>query len=147
MGEQITVNSGSKVIRVNENGDTISIPLGDERFLPAVLDLVDDFKEKESEYKERATAIDAMPISTEAEKLAHFRAAIDFRTSMCSELKSRVDEIFHDSVCDKVFGPGVIPSLELFASFFDQLGPIIRIGMDEQNKKIQKYTAKYHEKG
>lgn len=153
MAEQMNslrVSSQTKKIKVNERGEYITLDFGDQRFLPDLLALMDEFKNAEARYGARAAEIDAMPESTPDESMAKISATAAFNLELCTNLKQRVDETFRDEVCRKVFGD-ITPSVVAFTEFFDQLGDVIRSFKVEQDEAIQKkigrYTDKYTKKG
>lgn len=146
----LRVNSRAKRIQVNDQGEYITLDFGDQRFLPDLLALMDEFKAVETDYGSRAAEIDAMPENTQDESTAKIAATAAFNLELCTHLKRQVDEAFRDDVCRKVFG-NITPSVAAFAEFFDQLSNIIRALRTEQDETLQKriehYTAKYTKEG
>ena len=61
-------------------------------------------------------------------------------------MKDRVDALFGDEVCRKVFGD-IVPSMAAFSDFFDQLAPFMeeygRERADESRRRVERYTKKY----
>lgn len=146
----LKVNSQAKKIKVNDNGEYIVLNLDDQRFLPDLLDLMNDFKRIAAENEDRVKVVEAMPEDTEQEKMEKVAASAAVNLEVCKELSTRVDKTFRDCVCRKVFGD-IVPSVASFAEFFDQIGALVKRFAEEQkaerDKRVQKYTGKYHQKG
>lgn len=144
---RIAVNSGVKKIQVNDEGEYITLNMGDQAFIPALLALMRDFETVAEQHTDRAAEIDRMPNGTPKESMEKITAVAAFNLEICNTMKARLDDTFHDEVCRKVFG-NITPGLTEFAEFFDQLGTLIKQFGDERftaaQKRIEKYTAKYH---
>lgn len=145
---RITVNSGVKKIQVNDEGECILLPVGDQAFMSELLTLMQDLETISTQQADRAAEIDKMPEGTQKEDVEKAAAVAASNLEICNKIKTRVDETFHDEVCRKVFG-NITPSILAFSEFFDQLGAIISEYMGERKaesqRRIAKYTAKYHE--
>lgn len=142
MSNNIRVDRRSKKIEVNDEGEFIVLPFGDQEFVPKMLSLLNEFEEYAKQQRERAAEIDAMPENTE--KLT---AAANLNLEACRILTGKVNDLFGEDACTKIFGPGV-PSLFAFADFFDQLAPFVHKFADEEaelsRERIRKYSEKYH---
>lgn len=144
MSDKISVNSGVKVIEVNDAGETISLPLGDQAFTNGLLELMQLFSVKAGEVAQACKNIDIVAdASAKAEQLS---TAASLNLKVCTEMKERVDALFGDEVCRKVFGD-IVPSMTAFSDFFDQLAPFIEeYGREREAKlrqRLEKYTKKY----
>ncbi len=53
----IMINSGTKVVGVNDNGDTIRLPLGDQEFTLNFLRLMQELSDKAQEIAKQIRAI------------------------------------------------------------------------------------------
>ena len=51
--DSIRVNSGVKVIEVNDKGETISLPLSDDSFVKGFFDLLNEIKDKATAISEK----------------------------------------------------------------------------------------------
>ena len=142
MPDKITITRNVKKIKVNDDGEFITIDLGDQEFLAGLVEIIRGFDENKSLYYQKINDVKAMPDGTRDEQLAQTIALSDLSTDICRRLKGQLDSIFHDEVCRKVFG-NITPGIDLFAEFFSQLAPIIKNAASEQNKRIRKYTEKY----
>ncbi len=145
MSEKISIGSTAKKIAVNDAGEYISFDARDQAFMTELLDLVQNFKGMEQVYQEGLDRINAMPTGTEEERVAKCAAACKFNSDVCEDLRQRVDKLFKDDVCRKVFGP-ITPGIYEFAEFFEQLAPIVKQAQEERAARIRKYTARYHRK-
>jgi len=140
---KISVDREEKRIQVNDQVEYIVLPLGDQTFMKELLELVQSFSGMESTYQEGFDKINAMPTSTQAEQVDKCAAACKFNADVCRELKEKVDGLFKDEVCRKVFGPG-IPGLYEFSQFFSQLAPIVKKAQEERTAHVRKYIDRYH---
>ena len=145
MSDSIRIERREKKIEVNDNGDFIILPLGNQEFIPKMLDLLNDFQENAKQQQERVEQISEMP-----EELEKVSAAASLNLEMCRQLVNRVNDLFGADACQKIFGVGV-PSLFAFADFFDQLAPLIRKYADEESavshERVRKYSVKYKDGG
>ena len=148
MGDQmrsLNISRQAKKIKVNDRGDYITLNFGDQRFIPELLALMDELTKSQPDNIARSAEIDAMPEGTREESLAKIAANAAFNLELCTYLQRRVDEIFRDDVCRKVFGD-VVPSLDAFYEFFDQLGEVIRGFKRELDEDLQKRIGRYTDK-
>lgn len=143
MNEAIRVARREKRITVNDNGDYITIPLDTQDFLPALLALMREFEERAKAQQERAKILADKAAGPDREAVEEITGR---NLEDCREMSQRLDALFGEGSCTKIFGAGV-PSLFAFADFFDQLAPIVgKFAREEAaaaNKRVQKYTAKY----
>lgn len=142
---KISIDRKVKKIEVNDQGEYISLPLADQDFMSALMDLVQDFKGMEGAYQAGFDKINAMPTSTEEEQIDRCAAACEFNAKTCKELQEKVDKLFGDGACRKVFGPGT-PGLFEFAQFFTQLAPIVKGAQEERWARVNKYIDRYRKK-
>ena len=140
MADKITL-TGPKKIQVNDN-EYITFDSRDRAFMDGLLELVQDFEEHQAEYQAQSDKIAAMPVSTPQEQVARALAASKFNAEICGKLRERIDSVFHDTVCKKVFGD-IEPTLDTYAEFFFQLTPLIRSAQAERQEKLRKYIEKY----
>ncbi len=145
MRDKITIGSTAKKIAVNDAGEYIVLDARDQRFMTELLDLVQNFKGMEQVYQDGLDKINAMPTDTEEQRVAKCAAACKFNSDVCEDLRQRVDKLFKDDVCRKVFGP-ITPGVYEFAQFFEQLAPIVKQAQEERAARIRKYTDRYHRK-
>lgn len=139
----IMINSGTKVVGVNDNGDTIRLPLGDQEFTLNFLRLMQELSDKAQEI---AKQIRAVKEDTSADKVAQLSTVADLYLTVCQQMKERVDAVFADEVCRKVFG-SITPGLDAFSEFFEKLSPFVLEYQENTRSKseerIKKYTEKY----
>lgn len=81
--------------------------------------------------------------AAKAEKLS---AVASLNLKVCTEMKERIDALFGDDVCKKVFG-NIVPGMAAFSDFFDQLTPFMeeygRERSEKNRKLVERYTKKY----
>ena len=87
--DSIRVNSGVKVIEVNDKGETISLPLSDDSFVKGFFDLLNEIKDK-------ATAI--------SEKKGDVLDTLDDIVAFDKDVRDKIDALIGENTCAKVFG-------------------------------------------
>lgn len=145
MNDKIHIEPGTMIIEVNDAGETISLPLGDQAFTGGLVELMQTFSQKADELSSAAGKIDTS--ANTAEKVNELSAVASLNLRICAEMRERTDALFADEVCRKVFGD-IVPSLSAFSYFFDQLSPFVAKYRDDMiaacKKSVEKYTKKYH---
>lgn len=139
---RINVASEAVQITVNDAGDTITLNVQDQRFMHTVTALVSEFTENAQTYKAKCEEIAAMPHDTNEEKFAQLTAVAAVSNEICSMLKEKVDNVFGTDTCKKVFGD-IVPSIDAFADFFNQLSVIIGERCSFRMEKLRQYKEKY----
>ena len=139
---RINVASEAVKITVNDAGEAITLNLQDQRFMHTVTALVSEFTENAQAYKAKCEEIAAMPHDTKEEKFAQLTAVAAVSNEICSMLKEKVDNVFGADTCKKVFGD-IVPSIDAFADFFNQLSEIIAERSSVRMEKLRQYTEKY----
>lgn len=127
MNGKIRINSGVKKIEVNDDGEFILLPVSDDGFVLNFYRLMEDIqKSGESISKDIAeiTAVDQVEKIVAEEE----------------EIKRKVDSLFGESTCKKVFGD-ILPSMDLFVEFFGSLVPFLEEYKNERLEKMGKYNA------
>lgn len=123
--ESIRVNSGVKVIEVNDKGETISLPLSDDSFIKGFFGLLNETKDK-------AAAI--------SEKNGDVLETLDAVVEFDKVVRDKIDVLMGENTCKKVFGD-VLPSSDQFLDFFSQLRPIVESHVEKRAANMNKYSA------
>nr|DAF23603.1 MAG TPA: hypothetical protein [Caudoviricetes sp.] len=123
--ESIRVNSGVKVIEVNDKGETISLPLSDDSFIKGFFGLLNETKDK-------AAAI--------SEKNGDVLETLDAVVEFDKDVRDKIDVLMGENTCKKVFGD-VLPSSDQFLEFFAQLRPIVESHVEKRAANMNKYSA------
>jgi hypothetical protein len=123
--ESIRVNSGVKVIEVNDKGETISLPLSDDSFIKGFFGLLNETKDK-------AAAI--------SEKNGDVLETLDAVVEFDKDVRDKIDVLMGENTCKKVFGD-VLPSSDQFLDFFAQLRPIVESHVEKRAENMNKYSA------
>lgn len=137
----IMIDAGTKVIGVNDNGETIRLPLGDQEFTRSFLKLMQEFSEKAQEISEQIRSV-----KEDTDKVTQLVTVADLNLTICRQMKERVDAVFADEVCRKVFGD-IVPGLDAFSEFFEKLSPFVlehqKNMRDKSEERVRKYTERY----
>lgn len=117
--EQIRVSSNVKRIQVNENGDYITLNLGD----------VKEIERYQNVVSELGKVIDGLDEA----------ASLEEKISACKSAAENIDTLFGKGSSMKIFGTDT-PYPDMIGDFFHQLTPIIAKCVNERKEKI---TSKY----
>ena len=118
--------NGVKRIEVNDDGDCITIPVGDDSFLRGFYEALDDIQKAAASVK-----IDGDDI------LVAMDTVIDFDR----QTSEKVDGLFGEGTCRKVFGDGVLPGLEMILEFFAAVVPYLEEYRKDRAAALGKYSA------
>lgn len=133
----IRVQSAVKKIEVNDNGEYISLNLGDSSFPERFFAMVDNIQKRAGDLQAQAAEI-AEKCGSESE--AAVKAAASLYREFHQDIANEVDAMFGPKTCRKVFGD-IVPSFEMFEDFFNQLVPYIQEYGRERAAKLSKYSA------
>lgn len=129
MENKIRINSGVKRIEVNDDGEFILLPVSDDGFVMEFYRLMDYVKE----------AAEKIPLE-EPEDITGRISTVDKIVEIEKETKGKVDGLFGEGTCRKVFGD-ILPSMDLFVEFFGSLIPFLEEYKADRMKKMGKYGA------
>lgn len=123
--EKLRIDSGTKKVEVNDEGEYILLPLSDNSFTVGFYRLLEDVNRSGETLPVDITgAVDGVEQIVEIEK----------------HVKERVDALFGPETCRKVFGD-ITPSLDLFVEFFGALVPFFEEHKEARMRKMGKYAA------
>lgn len=137
--DSFRISTGAKRIEVNDEGEYITLNLGDQSFLPRLSAIIDNFNAKLPKYESRAKELDSVATENEQDDFKKLKAMAEYNEKIHRDLMTEVDEAFADEVCRKVFG-NIVPSMDMFAEFFEQLSPYVQKFGQERATKMSKYS-------
>lgn len=141
MENSIRVNRG-KEIDVNDQGETISIRLGDYTLIMRLASLMQELSEAAKGIANKARECGG----TDIERVT---AIAEYNLARCTELKDKIDDILGPETCRKVFGD-IVPGIPEMLDFMAQLVEIVRQMMEEEEaaseQRLSKYLSKYERK-
>lgn len=132
----LRVNTGAKRIEVNDAGEYIVLNFGDQSFPKRVFDMMDRIKAKAEQAETEEKAIR----EKNPEEDSRLRALAEFNEGLHRYMMQEVDGVFGPETCRKVFG-NIVPGIDLFEDFFDQLMPFFEEYAKERAAKMNKYSA------
>ncbi len=133
----IRVNTGAKKIEVNDNGDYIVLNFADSSFVDRFFAMYDRIKQKADDAVPRAEEIDTKYQHGSEE---YARAAAALYRALHEDIMCEVDGFFGPGTCKKVFGD-IVPGIELYDDFFQQLMPYFEEYGKERAQRMSKYSA------
>lgn len=114
-------------VEVNDDGDRITLPVSDERFIKKVFDYAERMTEEAKNIPDSETA-------TAVEIVA---GNINFHESA----KSEFDVLFGAGAYKKVFGDDILVGAEYILEFIEGIAPILSEYTTKRIQKIKKYSA------
>ena len=140
--DSIRVDTGIKKIEVNDEGETISLNFSDQSFPARYFAMIDEFETQQEIFQKEAEMLDQEYEEKQLSDHERFRKVADFNLKVHEFFKDRVDGLFGDGTCRKVFGD-IVPSMDLYVDFISQLAPYFeKYGNESQKKLMQKYIPK-----
>lgn len=139
MGEyfrELQVDNGLRRIKVNAEGEYIEVSVNDSTFFDRFADLMAWISDKEKELEQYGEAHKA----DDLKDMEVIRELVRKRTETYQECCRRLDVLFGEGCCRKVFG-NIVPDDLLIMDFLEQLTPVIEELGRERNKKLSgKYS-------
>ncbi len=132
MTKKIKMESTTIKIEVNDNGDFILLPLGDEKFILDFYKMLDEVRKKINTDTGNNPDSDSDPENIIA-KMQRMTEVSDF-------LFERTESVFGAGTCKKVFGEGR-PGVIMFWEFFNKILPFLEEYQNEHNVGLKKYNA------
>lgn len=140
--DRLRVDSGTKIIEVNDAGECISIPVGDASFFERFGRVIKSFEEKQGDYEKRARELSERykDKTDDADAIAD---SIQLYLEICRDTCAELDRLFGEGCCRKVFVGVDNPGVELIGEFLEQLTPLLQKYAQERNEKISlKYNRR-----
>ena len=130
--DRICLNNGNKKIEINDSGDYIVIPMGDNSFPERVIKFS---KDAESKYK--------LLVEKEIElKDSGIEVVSKMRSEIFTSIGSMFDELFGVGSCKTVFG-NMAPSHDIMLDFMEQIVPLVERYATERQSEIEtKYSKR-----
>lgn len=122
---KINISSGVKRIEVNDAGEYITLPVGDDSFIQRFTSMMDEIQKQAEKLK-----MDEQDILGSMANLV----AVD------ESIKEKIESLFGEGTCRKVFGD-ILPGIDMFLEFFEQLLPFIEEHQKSRTEKMNKYSA------
>lgn len=133
----IRVATGAKRVEVNDNGDYIVLDFGDNSFPDRFFAMVDRIQQRANEAVPEAEKIDSQYEKGSDE---YMRATAALWRRVHEDIMAEVDGFFGPGTCKKVFGD-IVPGVELYDDFFNQLMPYFEEAGKERARRMSKYNA------
>lgn len=124
---KIRINVEVVNLEVNDNGDTIVLPVSDERLIQRLYAFIDNISKRANEMQE----LKDVDIVTVVNKDVSFH---EF-------LHDEFNTLFGENAYEKVFGNDVVVGAEYILEFLDQVVPYITKHSANRSAKLNKYNA------
>ena len=119
----IRINTGTVKIEVNDDGEFIVLPLGDDTFIRRFYDLLEKAEAKAGDIDENQDVV----------------SQLDAIIAFDKEMVAAIDDLIGRDTCRKVFGD-ILPGAELFLVFLAELAPYIEKHRETVDSRINKYN-------
>ncbi len=136
----IRVDNGAREIEVNDKGECIQVFLDDGAFMRKFAGVLEYFEEKsaelqkwEEEQKKNYPHKEGEMASTE-----EIVVSTEKYDGLCRETCAKLDELFGEGCCRKVFGENSVPGIKVIGSFFVQMREELFRLKTEWDAKLQK---------
>lgn len=134
--DSLRVNSGIKMVEVNDAGEYISIPINDAAFYERFGDLIKNFECKQAEIKRKARDLSEKHKDKPDNDADAIIDGIQLYAELCRHTCEEIDKLFGEGCCRKVFAGIETPGIELICDFFEQITPLLNQYAQERNQKI-----------
>ena len=114
--KELRVDNGLRKIGVNDKGDYLEISINDSSVFDRFADLMTWLQEKEKD-------------------LNQFQKDHAKRTETYQECCKRLDKVFGEGCCRKVFGE-IVPDELLIMDFIEQIGDVLHALGQERNRRM-----------
>lgn len=128
MAETLRINVDNVVLEVNDNGETITLPLGDERFTKKLYAYVDAMQQNAKKIEESRSSGSIIDI-------------IDADIGFHQSLRDEFDTVFGKGAYTKVYGEDILVGVEYILQFIDQIMPYIEKHNNKRVERLSKYSA------
>lgn len=145
---ELRVDNGLRKIGVNDEGDYIEVSVNDSTIFDRFADMLSWITRKEAdidriseEYGKKLAEVSADAEDGDADRLPVHHVdiiseVVKMRTDLYREVCQRLDILFGEGCCRKVFGSNIVPDDLLIMDFLEQITPIIEKLGKERNKKL-----------
>lgn len=134
-----SLHIGGNEIRLAVNDDKnriISFNPTDVGFIDRFYGLIAQFDAQQTEFEQRAKALDAQDERDAYGVPANVRERIALIKEFCERMRSSVDGVFGEGTSQKAFG--AMNTLDMFAEFFEGITPYVKQARERKLAKYQK---------
>lgn len=141
--DSLCIDNGLKEIKVNDAGECIEFSVNDSGFYKRFTEFVQWFKEQDGrqEINDLREKVKVDKKDEGSESLEEFYDASNIQYAICKEACEKIDSIFGQESCRKVFG-NIVPDLLTIANFLEAVTPFIDKYIKERNQAINKKYSK-----
>ncbi len=136
----IRVDNGAREIEVNDKGECIQVFLDDAAFMQRFADVLKYFENKHAELEKKDADQRGKYQCKDSDKVSadDIMDFTEMYASLCTDTCAKLDELFGEGCCRKVFGEGNIPGIKVIGSFFTQMSGEMERLRTEWDAKLQK---------
>lgn len=136
--DSIRVSHDIKKIQVNDNGDYIEINFSDQSFASRFFEMENQLNSAYDEVQNKCKEIESR--SQGQDQYDFIKELTIITTELHESHKKKIDELFGEDTCRKVFGD-ILPDELMYIQFFELLAPIFSKFAAQKEQKINKYSA------
>jgi len=134
-------DDGIRLVTVNEEGDAAAISINDPTFIDRFTDFIDWFSKSGEELNAFMEDVEKNHTEEDGDiNLDVIAKTARKRVELCKMARDRIDELFGEGICKKVFGVDV-PDEVCIMEFVEAMIPFINDAFKERGQHIdQKYS-------
>lgn len=119
-------------IKVNENGDTIKIPVGDNAFKDKFFDMMKSFEGMQKEIEDRYADLTKGVEDEDELRKINYELEDEYTSKVCG----MIDGLFEQDTMKKCYPDAEKPNLLMVGDFFGNIAPVIADIYGERQKSI-----------
>lgn len=127
-----------KTIKIEGTDIALVCDFSDVRFKSRLLHLMKRYQGIEQELLDKFK-----PLESIEDELDKTLAALDLKCEILEDFKNDINNVFQDNIVDKMFGEKCLPDIERYYPLFEQLTPIIKEALAEEDGIIADINKKY----
>ena len=141
IGSIAQYDDGLRLVTINEAGDTAAISINDPTFIDRFTEFMDWFSKTGDELSAHVEEVERNhTVEGEEVDLKGLTLISHKRVELCKQARDRIDDLFGEGTCKKVFGVDV-PDEVCIMDFTEAMIPFINAAFEERGQHInRKYS-------
>lgn len=133
--DSLRVETGTKRIEVNDDGEYIEFCVTDASFFSGFSDLSKWLDDKKTNHQESKPVLDKNGNAD----IGAYDSAVSEYDGMGEEIREKIDKIFGAGATRKIFC-GHTPNIFTLSDFIEKIAPFVKKYMDERKQAVSKYS-------
>lgn len=134
MTQSIKIDTGEVKVLINDDESrVITFNPNDIAFLEAFFDLLEDFEEKEKEFRNEERVLNANKDVDSRGLPKNIKGKIGLNRKVCMYMREKIDSVFGEGTSLAAFGKA--NTMDMFPQFFDGITPFIKSARKDKTDK------------